>query len=738
MTNRSGVPPKRGRKRIHVTRSQKGVSEVQPLKDHLSEPSVKQDAIDEVSGRFLYSMDVNPGESCAPDGPVIDLPAETGCSHSPASPFPHMPPPDVVTSFCGGEDELRAEVKAQVIAQREGAQDSVNTDSAYSRHYCDYKDWWEADQGRRKDEATVSGKAFCAVPALPILPFKVCLFLEYSRTRPRTNSKGVPIPNTTLSIASLTQIVSALEHFRYLETGSKADKLRDDFHVRKVLEASERSEAQRQQEAQIAKAVGVQSQTVTRDQLQDIGLKLLFDSKNTKGYLKSIQDRGMLLVSVSMAMRGDNIRPICWSDMMLREVKLVNMGLDHKTMALLIYSNQGKTNKNAQQDFHPALRHRFSELCAIGAVAMQLFCHFHIAKGKRPSFEPNYDGERGTEYGWREWYRLLLFPSEKSQTEPMPPATHRRHVNAFKLRYDIFCQKSTHIGRKAAPLAASEFGAAMEGMKKLGLWREEGAFENVYDNELPIGAMLALAYYNGDTKNDYFVARDFLEPPQELESQIFPWVEEELAAYNARHLRIGRLAKDESLVKFLEVLRFFRRVLLQDVAALLWKHGREGLRLLDFAPFNTPLFLEFAMTAGKVIEDAEKMARENRKNMPETIAQAYAAQLTAVHAQGPAGAGSYEDGSFPSRDVISPSPHITRKLSRIYVRNVHKCWIWAIVGPGSIYVQVPIHASVAEMRARPFMRHFRFGQHIHRLGKAQSRLNSQRNRDFDNGSALGW
>lgn len=48
----------------------------------------------------------------------------------------------------------------------------------------------------------------------------------------------------------------------------------------------------------------------------------------------------MLLVSTSMAMRGDNVRPICWSDLLARDVQLVNMGDDFRikvcSMLLLI------------------------------------------------------------------------------------------------------------------------------------------------------------------------------------------------------------------------------------------------------------------------------------------------------------------------------------------------------------------------------------------------------------------
>ncbi len=44
----------------------------------------------------------------------------------------------------------------------------------------------------------------------------------------------------------------------------------------------------------------------------------------------SIRDRAMLLLTTSMAFRGDNVREITWSDILVRQVPLVDVGLDVK------------------------------------------------------------------------------------------------------------------------------------------------------------------------------------------------------------------------------------------------------------------------------------------------------------------------------------------------------------------------------------------------------------------------
>ncbi|KAJ2930941.1 hypothetical protein H1R20_g6162, partial [Candolleomyces eurysporus] len=307
------------------------------------------------------------------------------------------------------------------------------------------------------------------------------------------------------------------------------------------------------------------------------------------------------------------------------------MGKDHTVKAFVIMSNQGKSNKHGRIDFHAAVRHRFPELCAIGAVAMQLFSHFHIANGKRPDFSPDFESPQASDIGFRSWYQWLLFPGSKSHTEEMSPQAHRARVNGFKLRYDIFCQKVTHTGRVRGAEDGIEFGATVEGVKALGLWSQGGSFRNAYNRTLPIDAMLALAYFNGERKDNYFIPRDFLEPPAALLSKIFPFIEEEDTEYKSRLKRYGSIAKDESLVYFLDVLRLFRRILLQDVAAIAQK--QPDLSLLRYSPFNTPAFHAYASTTNSIIEKAEAQARENRQNLPEQLTQTFAAHLSAVHLQ---------------------------------------------------------------------------------------------------------
>ncbi len=60
----------------------------------------------------------------------------------------------------------------------------------------------------------------------------------------------------------------------------------------------------------------------------------------------------------------------------------------------------------------------------------------------------------------------------------------------------------------------------------------------------------------------------FEVPPPELLISIFPWVEEEELALADRIVQFGKVAKDEALSYFLALLKYLRKVLIQDAAVL--------------------------------------------------------------------------------------------------------------------------------------------------------------------------
>jgi hypothetical protein len=82
-----------------------------------------------------------------------------------------------------------------------------------------------------------------------------------------------------------------------------------------------------------------------------------------------------------------------------------------RSQALVVMSNQGKTNTTGRIDEHGAFRHRIPEL--------YLYSRFQLVGAGPPDFTPDYNDPRGGEWGYRKWYSLVLFPGGKDESTEM-------------------------------------------------------------------------------------------------------------------------------------------------------------------------------------------------------------------------------------------------------------------------------------------------------------------------------
>ena len=108
---------------------------------------------------------------------------------------------------------------------------------------------------------------------------------------------------------------------------------------------------------------------------------------------------------------------------------------------------------------------------------------------------------------------------------------------------------------------------------------------------------------------------------------IFPWIEEADRARVQRQ-EANRLTIDIALFQFLRTLRFFRRILVQDMAVLFARNP--SALIFQYHPFNTTVFREFAAAAPAVIEEAERKAQLALKNLPENIARTFQGAVATV------------------------------------------------------------------------------------------------------------
>lgn len=82
-----------------------------------------------------------------------------------------------------------------------------------------------------------------------------------------------------------------------------------------------------------------------------------------------------------------------------------------------------------------------------------------------------------------------------------------KHIHANN---GISTTKITHAPRHYAAQTARNHGASVAGTKALGGWSENGSFTPVYDNALPVDALLGAARFDAKRPERYHLPRDHL------------------------------------------------------------------------------------------------------------------------------------------------------------------------------------------------------------------------------------
>ncbi|KAJ7750712.1 hypothetical protein DFH07DRAFT_1034092 [Mycena maculata] len=133
--------------------------------------------------------------------------------------------------------------------------------------------------------------------------------------------------------------------------------------------------------------------------------------------------------------------------------------------------------------------------------------------------------------------------------------------------------------------------------------------------------------FDGARPESHFLPRKFLEPPQDLLGEIFPWVESELSALEAREQQ-SPFARDIALHQFLKLLIWFRLLILQDSALLYTKYPQSPL--FTYPPFNSPRFRGFAASSVDRIQDVEARGRLSVRNLPQNLVRGFQAAISSL------------------------------------------------------------------------------------------------------------
>ncbi|KAJ8142497.1 hypothetical protein OY671_004363, partial [Metschnikowia pulcherrima] len=264
----------------------------------------------------------------------------------------------------------------------------------------------------------------------------------------------------------------------------------------------------------------------------------------------------------------------------------------------------GKTmNDSSLPGLSGVCRHKDVEVCLVSAFAFSLWYRFDFDDLYAPL-----TGENALDFMDKSrWYDAKVLFSSSSGSSSHKPISDSYANTLITMFFDSIgfkSNKKTHAGRKTNVKHADAHSVAEEQTRRAGRWRLD-VLQAHYINSY---AFQFIHFSSGHKPEEpYFIARD-IKVPEELQKMIFPWLDKVLHLVSTRTDQKG-LKEDErdgTAPLFLEMLRDFRSILIQDLALL-----------VDIAPnsiFSThpitkhPLFLKFKQDMKKAMEESSLFA----------------------------------------------------------------------------------------------------------------------------------
>jgi hypothetical protein len=299
---------------------------------------------------------------------------------------------------------------------------------------------------------------------------------------------------------------------------------------------------------------------------------LLSGAAQTPQHLRTRVD---LLFGHYYLLRGENRRKMELADLSLLDYPPTEGPTRCGCLVSLL--RDGKMNKTAKKEFMGSLRHKDPIFCTQGALAQLFFWRWHIAGESPPSFRRR-----------RDWYRIKVLVGQNREQELSYPTQLQETWRVFGA-VGLTASKKAHLPRRAGAQAAETYGTSLAQISQAGRWNQSVLCQ-AYLTHLPRQFMRIAAGFSG-TSGDYYLTRATYEPPDALQRQLWPWIEEWEARFEARARRCrwaqGGLDEDDLAGDgFLKLMRRLRIVLLQDLAVL--QPRFPSLPFFSYPPFHGP------------------------------------------------------------------------------------------------------------------------------------------------------
>lgn len=354
------------------------------------------------------------------------------------------------------------------------------------------------------------------------------------------DSCSEPNHSDRLSYASVELYVSAVvdlwkqqvqrdeNHYPSPRTDDVKDLLR---RVRKQQRQTQQVEAKPEVLPKILWAGGVFDDLLDRDELAE-----LTDDGLERNSYDGIRDRLMIAMTRHADVRGENLRNLKLTE--LHKIKLVSLKVPVHFIAI--------TGQLTRNDLVGVMRNAKLEGCAIGALALYLFCKFEMKADH--GLNRNGSGNFPDFTSVQGWEHLKLFSLPQSATTAIPKAVHAKKFREAFLRCGI--------------VEESKLEHAMRSTKL----RREDKWQSHWAYQCPGDKVRVEAGFNFGEDSPCLL-RD-VPVPLDLQSCVFPGAVTQLS-----ELKVGRspsMSKEDhrAAIGFLELLVDLRSVLIQDAVLL--------------------------------------------------------------------------------------------------------------------------------------------------------------------------
>lgn len=329
------------------------------------------------------------------------------------------------------------------------------------------------------------------------------------------------------------------------------------------------------------------------------------------------QVRGLLFhcLQKPIGRRGDEIRNLRNAMLFLHELKHVQ-----PSHCVVVGASLRHAKENAENTEHLIgwMRSEDRWACPIGALACYFVWLVDIT-GVPILEEIRRDVEETR--GGREWWKRMLFITDTNtdvNETPMSYATHHKSVHAgYRAIGTTGKTAATHIYRSTRACDDLESGASFLDVGVYQGWYHDNAADVYLRGAFKSASMLRANGWEGVEGFACWWEGEESDIPYALKSAVFPELDDLMNLCEVRYKETG---VDRSSVEFLKVLRYLRKVFLED--AIVKREAYPQFPAYARHPvFQLPEWPEYGCSEKKRQMDRENVATKKKREMHESISE---------------------------------------------------------------------------------------------------------------------